>query len=92
MVSDIPSLIDETTKKIGKLRKGSCKGGHLEKFKKSYNESTGVFAGVQLSMKHATHTDSDAATLVEATLNHIEEHFTSVRENDITATSAILKS
>ena len=90
VVSHIPSLIDATTKKIGKLRKGSCKGGHLEKFKKSYNESTGVFAGVQLSMKHATRADSDAATLIEASLNHIEERFTSVRENNVIAASAIL--
>ena len=81
VVSDIPAIIESTRKKLKRLRKGPRINGLLQTFTTKYDVQTQLFEGTKLSQKHAGRTDSDAATILEATLNHMDERFQSVRGN-----------
>ena len=89
VVSDLPSLIQSTRKKLVMLRGGPRKGGYMEQFNAKYDEKTFTFNGVRLTQKHAGRCASDSATLLEATINHIEQRFASVIDNPVIAACSI---
>ena len=72
VVSDTPAIIESTRKKLKRLRTGPRKNGLLQTFTTKYDVQTQLFEGTKLSQKHAGGTNSDAATILEATLNYMD--------------------
>ena len=71
------------------MRRGPRPHSYFQRFRSNFDEDAKTFDGVPVSLKHASRIDSDTSTLLEATLNHMDECFTSVEENVIFTSSAI---
>ena len=71
------------------MRRGPRPHSYFQRFRSNFDEDAKTFDGVPVSLKHASRIDSDTSTLLEVTLNHMDECFMSVEENVIFTSSAI---
>lgn len=86
-ISDVPGLVERTVKNVKKMRRKAKR--NVEDFQKSYNAEDGTFKGVSVSMKNASRIEADRSTLLDATINHLEDRFRSVMDDPVLSSCCI---